>query len=138
MTASMILKLNPLHADKEISMKVVLVGASKKPERYAYLAFHRLIEAGHEVILFNPALDEIEGYPVCNDLRTIKGDIHTVTLYVGEKKLIPLVSDIIDLKPKRIISNPGTECAAMRAACEQYGIEYIEACTLVMLKTRQF
>ncbi len=119
-------------------MKVLLIGASRKPERYAYLAFHRLKEAGHDVVLFNPAIEDVEGHPVCNDLRTIKEDIHTVTLYVGEKNLIPLVSDIIDLKPKRIISNPGTECEAMKTACEQYGIEYIEACILVMLKTKQW
>lgn len=119
-------------------MKVLLIGASKNPERYAYLAFHRLIEEGHNVILFNPALDEIEGHPVCNDLKSIHENIHTVTLYVGEKNLIPMIDTIIALKPKRIISNPGIECSVMREACTQNNIEYLEACTLVMLRTRQF
>ncbi len=119
-------------------MIVLLIGASKKPERYAYLAFHRLEEAGHDVLLFNPALDEIEGHPVCNDLHNISKEIHTVTLYVSEKNLLPLIPMIIELKPKRVISNPGTECSAMKEACEQNNIEYIEACTLVMLKTKQW
>ncbi len=119
-------------------MKVLLIGASKKPERYAYLAFHRLLEKEHDVILFNPSLDDVEGYPVCNNLESIHDRIHTITLYTGEKNLIPLIPQLIELKPERVISNPGTECSAMKDACEKNGISYIEACTLVMLKTNQF
>jgi hypothetical protein len=119
-------------------MKVLLIGASKKPERYAYMAMKRLLAAGHEVMLFNPALDNIDGYPVYKSLAVLPDQPDTVTLYVGAARLIPLINDIIQLAPRRIISNPGTECPELRDAARTAGIDYLEACTLVMLGSNQF
>ncbi|HKL85442.1 MAG TPA: CoA-binding protein [Treponemataceae bacterium] len=119
-------------------MKVLIIGASKNPERYSYKAMKRLEENGHSTILFNPTLSEIEGHPVVNSLSNIHEHIDTVTLYVGEKHLLPMVNEIIALKPRRIISNPGTETTQMREAAEKAGILYLEACTLVLLATYQF
>jgi hypothetical protein len=45
---------------------------------------------------------------------------------------------IIDLKPRRIIFNPGTENPILNSLATEKGIETIEACTLVMLKTGQY
>lgn len=119
-------------------MKVLIIGASQKEERYANMAMKRLEEEGHDVILFNPAIQDIEGRPVVNNLCDIHEPIDSVTLYVGPKNLEPLISQIIALKPARVISNPGTETEAMKEACTKAGITYIEACTLVMLRTKQF
>ena len=44
--------------------RVVILGASSKPDRYAYRAFRMLREHGHEVIPVHPALIEIEGVAV--------------------------------------------------------------------------
>jgi hypothetical protein len=49
-----------------------------------------------------------------------------------------MVADIVALKPRRIISNPGTELGAMEAAAREAGIEYLQACTLVLLGSGQF
>lgn len=119
-------------------MRVLIVGASKKSERYANMAMKRLIEKGHEVILFNPAESEIEGHPVVNSLEEVQGPVDTVTLYVGPKHLEPMIEGIIACGPKRIISNPGTETPAMAERARAAGIEYLEACTLVLLTTGQF
>ncbi len=120
-------------------MRVLIVGASKKPERYAYMAMKKLLAHGHEVVLYNPSpmLDAIEGFPVIHDLSA-SGPIDTVTLYVGPTNLEPMVADIVALKPRRIISNPGTKLEAMETAAKSAGIEYIDACTLVFLSSGQF
>jgi len=118
--------------------KVVVIGASNKPARYAYQALVELTNHGHTVIPVNPALKEINGIKVINGLSDIREAIDTVTLYVGPERLEPMVPEIIALKPKRVISNPGTETHLMQEACEKNGIEYIEACTLVMLSTGQY
>lgn len=121
-------------------MRVLLVGASVKPERYAHMAMKRLLSQQHEVLLFNPdpALDLIEGRPVIHSLVSPALRVDTVTLYVAPARLEPMVADIVALKPRRIISNPGTECPAMKAAAEAAGIEYLEACTLVLLASGKF
>jgi predicted CoA-binding protein len=118
--------------------KTLVIGASAKPERYANMAMHRLQEKDHTVILFNPSGGEIEGLPVYAALSEIPGPVDTVTLYTGPRHLEPMVPDILALKPRRIIANPGTETPAMKEAAEKAGIEYREACTLVMLSTGQF
>ena len=42
------------------------------------------------------------------------------------------------LQPKRIIFNPGTENPEFEQMAEARGIEALEACTLVMLQTKQY
>ncbi|HRU39135.1 MAG TPA: CoA-binding protein [Candidatus Goldiibacteriota bacterium] len=118
--------------------RVVVLGASNKPERYSHQAVEALDAAGFEVIPVNPALKEILGKKVAGSLTSISGEVDTVTLYLGPERLKPLIDDIIRLKPRRVISNPGTETREMRDAAEKAGILYIEACTLVMLRTGQF
>lgn len=117
--------------------KVAILGASKNPERYSYLALKMLQEYGHTVFPVNPGLNEIEGVPVTASLSDLKG-IDTVTLYMNPKNLEPHVDKIIKLKPRRVIFNPGTESREIESALQKAGIETLEACTLVMLRTNQF
>ena len=118
--------------------KVVVIGASNKPERYSFKAIKALVNNGHEVIPVNPALKEVQGIKVVNKITDIKDKVDTVTLYVGADRLAQMADEIVGLKPKRIIANPGAESEVMRKAAEENNIEYEEACTLVLLSTGQF
>ncbi|MCX6857608.1 MAG: CoA-binding protein [Verrucomicrobia bacterium] len=120
------------------SQRVVLIGASDKPERYAHLAMVMLREHGHEVLLVRPRLKMIEGLPVLADLTEISGEVDVVTLYVGPAISAGLTQKLINLKPKRVIFNPGTESSELEAALNAAGIPTEEACTLVLLRTGQF
>ncbi len=117
---------------------VAVLGASNNPERYANMAGHRLREAGHRVIPVNPALDTIEGLPVAKSLGDITDTIDTLTLYLGPQRSVPMMADILRLAPKRVIFNPGTESEELATALDRANIPHFEACTLVMLQTRQF
>ncbi len=117
---------------------VAILGASPKPDRYAYKAFELLREYEHRPLPVNPAFDEILGekcYPTISDAP---GPIDTVTLYLGEARSNPLIDEIIGAKPRRIIMNPGAENSALATKAEEAGIEVVEGCTLVMLRTGQF
>ena len=117
---------------------VAILGASPKPDRYAYKAFELLKEYGHRPIPINPAFTDILGekcYPAISDAPQ---PIDTVTLYLGEARSNPLVDEIIAAKPRRIIMNPGAENPALAAKAEDAGIEVVEGCTLVMLRSGTF
>ena len=118
--------------------RVVVLGASQKPERYSNKAIRMLLEHGHEVIPVHPKLDEVEGLKVVHDLAEISGAVDTVTLYVGPDASSAMADAIITLHPKRIIFNPGAENPALAARLSQAGIGYELACTLVLLRTNQF
>jgi hypothetical protein len=118
---------------------VVLVGASSKPDRYAYKAMLLLAENGHHVFPVHPREKEILGYPVYARLADIPVvPIHTVTLYVGAETSRALHAALSTLRPKRVIFNPGAENLVLAEALRSEGIVCMEACTLVLLKTSQF
>jgi hypothetical protein len=118
-------------------MKVLLIGASLKPERYSNIALHMLIEHHNEVVAIGLKKGEIAGVPILTGLPNLKA-IHTVTLYLNPKRQKMYYEFIINLKPKRVIFNPGTENTDFYDLLNKEGINYIEACTLVLLRSGQF
>ncbi|WP_395743733.1 CoA-binding protein [Prosthecobacter sp.] len=118
--------------------RVVIVGASDKPERYSHRALLLLRKHGHEVVPVHPRLAEIEGIPVVSDLSAISGAVDTVTMYVGAAISDGLRDKLLGLKPRRVIFNPGAENALLAVDLEKAGIACADACTLVLLNTGQF
>ena len=118
--------------------RVVVLGASPKPARYANRAVRELIAGGYVVIPVHPKIREIEGLPVVHKLSTIHERVHTLTLYVGPERSRGLAADILRLNPGRVILNPGTESDELETQLRARHIECLHACTLVMLRTGQF
>jgi predicted CoA-binding protein len=118
--------------------RVVLLGASAKPARYANQAQRLLMELGYPVIPVHPRMARIEGIDVVPDLRMIHEPVHTLTLYLGAERSRALIPDIVTLNPARVIFNPGSESAELEDALRAHHIDFLHGCTLVMLRTRQF
>lgn len=122
----------------DTKQRVVVLGASHKPERYANQTIRLLLELGHTVIPVHPRIDLAEGLPVVHHLRDIEGPVDTLTLYIGPERSARIAEDIVHLCPKRVIFNPGTESASLERRLEAAGIRHETACTLVLLRTGQF
>jgi len=119
--------------------KTVIVGATNNPSRYAYLAAQMLNEYGHEIVPVGIKTGEVMGKTIL-DIRekpSVSG-IDTITLYIGPAKQPEWYDYLLGLKPKRIIFNPGTENDEFEKKAAELGIETVEGCTLVMLRSRQF
>lgn len=114
----------------------LVIGATPNPDRYAYKATVMLAEYGHPVIPYGIKKGEIEGKTIVNELP--QTNIDTVTLYVGPQHQEPYFNYVLSLKPKRVIFNPGTENEVFEQQLKAAGIEALEACTLVLLRTQQF
>lgn len=111
-------------------MKVLIFGYSDNPERYSHMASLLLKEYQHEVLTLNLRNED--------DFQKLNEEFHTVTIYVN-----PTLSDkyqdlLLKTKAKRVIFNPGTENPHLESRFSQNGVEVMQACTLVMLKTHQF
>ena len=118
--------------------RVVVVGASPKPERYSNRAVRMLLQYSHEVLPVNPGVSSIEGLPVVRDLAEVSGPVDTVTLYVSAERSSALEESLLSLNPVRVIFNPGAENPDLRAKLDAHGIRTQESCTLVLLSTGQF
>lgn len=118
--------------------RTLILGASPNPDRYAYKATVKLKEHGHPV--FPVGIKEgVIGESKILTNTPIINDINTVTLYVGPKNQ-PAYYDYIlnQIKPKRIIFNPGTENPELEKLANEKGIETEEACTLVLLSIKNY
>jgi len=119
--------------------KTVIVGASPNQSRYAFLAANMLREYDHNIVPIGIKQGEVAGEEIL-DIRkkpAIK-DVDTITLYIGPRHQPEWYEYLLSLKPKRIIFNPGTENDAFERLAESRGIEAMQACTLVLLRSLQF
>ncbi|MBX3020889.1 MAG: CoA-binding protein [Bdellovibrionales bacterium] len=121
-----------------MSHKVAILGASQKPERYAYKAFQMLREYGHTPIPVTPKFAQLDGVRAYSRLAEIKDKVDTLTMYVSPAISSQLAQEILNLKPGRVIFNPGSENPDLAQQLKIAGIPYQEACTLVLLRTNQF
>jgi predicted CoA-binding protein len=121
-----------------VGLNVAVLGASDDQDRYSYKALQMLLEHNHRVFPVHPKLEFIEGYKIYKDINSIPDQIHTLTIYVRPELSSLVREQILKLKPKRVIFNPGTENPALAHELKQNGISTLEACTLVLLRTGQF
>jgi predicted CoA-binding protein len=117
--------------------KVLVIGASEKEDRYSNRAVKLLRSYNFEV----EALGNKEGH--IGEVVIQKGfvpfeNIHTVTMYLGAINQRPYYDYLLQLKPKRVIFNPGAENEELAAILNQHQIQTEEACTLVMLNVGSF
>lgn len=119
--------------------KTVIVGASPNPSRYSYLAAESLTDYGHEIVLIGIKSGNVFGNRILNirDKPEIP-DVETITLYIGPQHQSEWYDYLISLRPSRMIFNPGTENKTFQSLAREAGIEVVEACTLVMLRTGQY
>ena len=115
----------------------LIVGASSNPERYSFMATHLLKSYGHKVYAYGIKKGMIEEEPIQLEWP-VAGTIDTITLYLGTAAQKPIYDTILGIQPRRIIFNPGTENPELEALAQERGIQTLEACTLVMLKTNQY
>jgi predicted CoA-binding protein len=86
----------------------------------------------------NPRYDRIDGIQCLPDVKSISSHIDTITVYVRPDILKPMIDDIVQVKPGRVIFNPGSESVEASARLESAGITVQNACTLVLLNTSSF
>ena len=117
---------------------VAILGASADAERYAFKAQRLLKQNGHRVVPISAREESIDGDATVAALGEIAVPVDTLTVYLRPSISGGLREEIIKLKPGRVIFNPGAENPALAAALAAAGIATEDACTLVLLRTRQF
>ena len=116
--------------------RVLVLGASLNPTRYAYKVALQLNRLAYDVVLVGHKPGIIDGLSIETYIPNKSYD--TVTLYLGAKNQQQYHDQLLKLKPKRIIFNPGAENSVFQKLAIQKDIEAFEACTLVMLSMGTF
>jgi predicted CoA-binding protein len=117
----------------------LVIGASENPERYSNKAIRLLNHYQHPVFALGNKTGELDGIHIHKDLNPKSFPaIDTVTLYVGPRNQAPYFEFIANIKPQRVIFNPGTENQELSDFLDKKNIQWEEACTLVLLNTNQY
>ncbi len=116
--------------------RVLVLGASLNPERYAHKVALQLNRLAYDVVLVGHKPGIIDGLSI--ETYIPNKSYETVTLYLSAKNQQQYHDQLLKLKPKRIIFNPGAENSVFQKLAIQKDIEAFEACTLVMLSMGTF
>ena len=122
---------------KPTPKKTLVIGASPKPDRYSNTAVRLLNDYGHPVIALAKRAGFINNIPIVTEFP-VNEKIHTVTLYVGPENQKEYHELLKELKPERVIFNPGTFNETLKNDLEKSGIKTVEDCTLIMLRSDAF
>ncbi len=117
--------------------KTLVLGASENPSRYSYLAIQRLRAHDHPVVAVGRRNGKVADVPITKDHVPETG-IDTVTLYLNPANQVEYYDYILNMNPKRIIFNPGTENEELMRKARENNIQPVTGCTLVMLGTGQY
>ncbi len=117
--------------------KTVVIGASENPERYSFKAITKLVNHGYTVKALGLRKGLVAGVSIDTE-KILYPAIHTVSIYLGKNNQPEYYDYIEQLKPQRVIFNPGTENPEFKSRLEEKGIQVEEACTLVLLSTGSF
>ena len=121
--------MHPLHT--------IILGVSRNPFRYANLAAEALKSKGIPFVAVGRNSFRIQDFEVTDNLTGISMT-HTFTIYL-RPELQPLYySEILRIRPERIIFNPGTYNPELNRLAKTSGIQTLEACTLVLLSSGQY
>lgn len=118
--------------------RTMVLGASSNPERVSYQAIKSLNKRNIPVIAIGNREYESEDMLIIKGMPSDIIPIHTVTMYLGPGNQTEYYDYILSLHPERIIFNPGTRNPELAELAQKQGIEVVEGCMLVMLKTGQF
>lgn len=117
--------------------KTLVIGASLNPNRYSYMALQRLSANKIETVAIGLKEGSVAGVAISTQPISFE-NIDTVSLYLNPTNQQAYYQYIIDLKPRRVIFNPGTENPTFYALLESHGIMVEQACTLVLLSSGQY
>ncbi len=117
--------------------KTLVLGASEKPSRYSHLAILMLRENAVPVLALGLREGRVGDVKIVKEKEKFEG-VHTVTMYMNAQNQEAYEDYILSLNPKRVVFNPGAEHPEFMKRCEDQGIETMEACTLVLLRSHQY
>lgn len=117
--------------------KTLVLGASPNPIRFSHKAVKSLVRHGFDVVPLGIRKGDIMWQKIVIG-KPLLEDIHTVTLYLNPNNQKEYYDYILELAPKRIIFNPGSENQELIELAMKNNIEVSIACTLIMLNSNKY
>jgi len=115
-------------------MRVMVIGASTRTEKYGNRAVRAYLRQGHEVLPVHPSAERIEGVRAYGDVADVPGPVDRATLYLPPEKGIDVLASLAARGDvTELWVNPGAESPALIEQAKRLGLEPIQACSIVAI-----
>jgi uncharacterized protein len=110
---------------------VAIIGASNDHRKFGNKAVRAFQQQGYTVYPVNPNESEIEGLVAYKSIRDVPVRPQMVSVYVPPPVLRKLLADIAAKGCDELWLNPGTESDEVLTEAQQFGLNVIQACSIV-------
>lgn len=111
---------------------VIVVGASRSPEKFGNKAVRAYLAQGYWVFPVNPSADEIEGEPAYATLGEIPVEsVDLISVYLPPETGIDLLPEMVRFEPREVWLNPGSASPELLRQAEELGLPVIQACSIL-------
>lgn len=118
-------------------MRVMVIGASTKPQKYGHKAVVAHRRQGHDVFPVHPEADRIEGVQAYPDVSRPPGPIDRAILYLPPeigRTVLPALAERDDVAELWV--SPGAESPELIEEAERLGLKPIQACSIMAIGER--
>ena len=110
---------------------VAIIGASSNRQKFGNKAVRAFLQQGFTVYPVNPNEPEVEGLATFKTVRDVPVRPQMISVYVPPPVVLKVLPDIAARGCDELWLNPGTESDAVLAEAERFGLNVIQACSIV-------
>lgn len=111
----------------------MILGASNKPDRPGYIAAKYLHNKGFQLLAIASKKSMIDNSLPIETTINPNEKIDTLSIYLNPDNQKKYYNDILQLKPRQIIFNPGTYNKELEKLALENNIQVMIGCTVAML-----
>ncbi len=112
-------------------MKVAVIGASQKKEKFGNKAVRAYIKHGDTVYPVNPNRTQIEDLPAYKSVLDIPDDLDRITIYLPPELTLKVLNEVAKKTAKEIFLNPGSESKTVIRKGEELGLNLFMFCSIM-------
>jgi predicted CoA-binding protein len=117
--------------------RVAVCGATPKRDRFGYIVFRRLLDAGYDVIPVHPTAPHVDQIPCVPRLTEIPGGVDAVSVITPPSASMSVLADAQAIGSPPCWFQPGASSPEVLAEARRLGIAVIDGpCVLVELDRR--
>jgi predicted CoA-binding protein len=121
-----------------VNWTTAVIGVTPNPSRYSFKAVTKLTDHHFPVVALGFREGEVAGNSIIKKWPLEIEDLKVISMYIGPARQPEFYDYLINLQPKKVIFNPGTENEEFYKKLTKAGIVYEEACTLVLLSVGMY
>jgi acyl-CoA synthetase (NDP forming) len=118
-------------------MRVMVIGASSRREKFGNKAVRAYMKRGHQVFPVNPREDQVEGLRAYADVGAVPGPIDRAAMYVPPGVGVAVVEALAARGDvAEVFFNPGTESPELLERARALGLNTTFGCAIIDIGER--